>query len=81
MCPRPLLYWPLPFVRSAQLSHGPRYSFKLSAAHAEVNVEDVSFDLVTGSVLRKLSHLQHVNDATWISVAPIDELMQNQIEV
>jgi hypothetical protein len=41
----------------------------------------VRLDLIAGSVLRKLSHLQHVDDAAWISVAPIDKLVQNQIEV
>jgi hypothetical protein len=80
MCPRPL-----PLTTSAQASalfhNGPILSFQFSVAHAEINVKDVRFDLVAGSVLRKLSHLQHVNDAAWISVAPIDELMQNQIEV
>ena len=44
----------------------------LTAAHSIVDVEDVRFDLISHPVLGALSHLQHVEDGTRISIAPFD---------
>lgn len=38
-------------------------------------------DLVARIVARKMRHFQHVNNAAWVAVAPINELMQDMVEV
>ena len=58
-----------------------RMACLLAPPHAVIEIEDVHLDLVSGVVTREMRHLQHVNDAAWISVAPFDQLTQDMIEV
>lgn len=53
----------------------------VAASHSVIEIKDVHLDLVSGIVTREMRHLQHVNDAARISVAPFDQLMQDIIEV
>ena len=53
----------------------------LAASHAVIEIQDVRLDLVSRIVPREMGHLEHVNDAAGISVAPFDQLMQHMIEV
>ena len=53
----------------------------VAPSHAVIEIEDGHLDLVSGVVTREMRHLQHVNDAARISVAPFDQLTQDMIEV
>jgi hypothetical protein len=53
----------------------------VATSHPVIEIEDVHLDLVSGVVTREMRHLQHVNDAARISVAPFDQLTQDMIEV
>ena len=56
-------------------------SFRLPAPHAIVHVQDVSFDLVARSVLRELSHFQHVENRAGIPIAPFNKRGQNRFQI
>jgi hypothetical protein len=49
----------------------------LAPPHAIVDVEDVRFDLIADAILRELRHLQHVQDGTGVSTAPLDKRGQD----
>ena len=53
----------------------------VAPSHAVIEIEDVHLDLVSGVVTREMRHLQHMNNAARISVAPFDQLTQDMIEV
>ena len=68
--------------RSSFFSDAFQFTVALVAAsHAVIEIQDVCLDLVPGIVPREMGHLEHVNDAARISVAPFDELMQHMIEI
>jgi len=49
-------------------------NISIPAPHPVVEIKNVRLDLISGEVTRKVGHLQHVNDAARISVAPFDKL-------
>ena len=49
--------------------------------HAVIEVQNMCLDLVAHIVTREMRHLEHVYDVAGISVAPVDQLAQDLIEV
>ena len=49
--------------------------------HPVVEIEDVSLDLVTGSVLWQVRHLQHAGYRSGIALAPFDERGQDRLQI
>jgi hypothetical protein len=49
--------------------------------HPVIEIQNMRLDLIAGVVVGRLRHLQHVNNAAGIPVGPLDELVQNMIEV
>jgi hypothetical protein len=53
----------------------------LSPTHAVVEIKNVCLDLIAGVVAWEMRHFQHVKNVAGIPVAPVDELMQNVVEI
>ena len=49
--------------------------------HPVVEIENVSLDLVTGSVLWQVRHLQHAENCSGIAIAPFDERGQDRLQI
>jgi hypothetical protein len=53
----------------------------VTPSHAVIEIKDVRFDLVARIIARKMRHFQQLNNAARVAVAPINELMQDMIEI
>lgn len=66
-----------PMVEIGELSPGftPPVSSLLGTPHPEIKIQNVRLDLIAHAVPGKVRHPEHLQDAAWIALAPLDERM------